>query len=159
MFCMLTQLIRWEENHMAASSINTDTVVGKLNEILEFEISGVTRYLHYSFMMFGTNRIPITGWLRDQAQDNMNHATQAGEWITALMGHPTLKVRPTPEGNKHDAKSMLNEALEFEREGIAKYVELLDLVKDKHVALEEWCRELIAQEQAHIYEIEKMLRT
>lgn len=142
-----------------AKGLKTDAVISKLNEILEFEISGVTRYLHYSFMMFGPSRIPITSWLRDQAQDNMNHATQAGEWITALAGHPTVKVLPTPESNKHDVKSMLNEALDFEREGLSKYYELLEVVKDKDVALEDWCRTLIGEEQAHIYEIEKMIRT
>ncbi|MBI3543333.1 MAG: bacterioferritin [Deltaproteobacteria bacterium] len=139
---------------------NTKAIVDKLNEILEFEISGVTRYLHYSFMMFGPSRIPITGWLRSQAQDGLDHATQCGEWITALDGHPTLKVRPTPEGDKHDVKSMLTEALEFEREGMGKYVQLLQLVRDsENIALEDWTRKIIGEEQDHIYEMDKMLRS
>ena len=29
-----------------------------LNEIMEFELSGVVRYTHYSLMVFGYNRIP-----------------------------------------------------------------------------------------------------
>ncbi|MBI3558553.1 MAG: bacterioferritin [Deltaproteobacteria bacterium] len=138
---------------------DTDAIVQKLNEILEFEISGVTRYLHYSFMMFGASRIPITGWLRGHATDGMNHATQCGEWITALGGHPTVKVRPTPEGHKHDVKTMLTEALTFEREGMAKYVELFELARDQNIALEDWARKIMGEEQAHIYEMDKMLRT
>jgi bacterioferritin len=138
---------------------DNDSVLEKLNGLLEFELSGVVRYLHYSFMIFGPNRIPITKWLREQANDGMDHATQAGEWITALGGHPTLKVRPTPESNKHDVKSILTEALEFEREGLSRYVDLLQVVKDKDIALEDWCRKLIGQEQDHIYEMDKMLRS
>ena len=141
-----------------ASKENTK-VLDKLNNLLEFEISGVTRYLHYSFMVFGPNRIPITGWLRAQATDGLDHATQLGEWITALNGHPTLKVRATPEGNKHDTKSILTEALVFEKQGLEVYYELLEMVKDGNVALEEWVRGQIVQEQEHVYEIEKMLRT
>ena len=58
---------------------NNNTIVEKLNGLLEFELSGITRYLHYSFMVFGPNRIPITGWLRAQADDGMKHATECGE--------------------------------------------------------------------------------
>lgn len=144
---------------MGASGKKDKAIVDKLNEILEFEISGVTRYLHYSFMMFGPSRIPITGWLRSQAQDGIDHSTQCGEWITALGGHPTLKVRPTPEGNKHDVKSMLTEAIAFEQEGLKKYIELFEMVRDGgNIALEDWARKIIGEEQGHIYEMEKMLK-
>lgn len=141
------------------ASKDNNKLLDKLNSLLEFEISGVTRYLHYSFMVFGPNRIPITGWLRAQATDGLDHATQLGEWITALSGHPTLKVRATPEGNKHDVKTILTEALTFEKQGLEVYYELLEMVKDGNVALEEWVRGQIVQEQEHVYEIEKMLRT
>lgn len=144
---------------MAKKDSNTDAIIEKLNGLLEFELSGITRYLHYSFMVFGPNRIPITSWLRAQADDGMKHATECGEWITALGGHPTVKVRPTPEGNKHDVKSMLTEALVFENEGLGKYIDLLKLVEDKHIALEDWVRAQIMAEQDHVFEMEKMLRT
>ena len=34
-----------------------------LNTILELELAGVVRYLHYSLMVFGHARIPIIGWM------------------------------------------------------------------------------------------------
>src|SRR5205807_919667 len=37
----------------------TPKVVAILNRILELELAGLVRYLHYSFMIFGHNRIPI----------------------------------------------------------------------------------------------------
>ena len=78
-----------------ASQLNkteTGKVVDILNHILELELSGLVRYLHYSFMIFGHNRIPIVAWLRSQADESQAHAVRAGEHITSLGGHPSLKL-------------------------------------------------------------------
>ena len=66
----------------STSELNTEQTISTLNEILELELAGVVRYMHYSFMIFGHHRIPITGWLRSQSSESMAHATQAGEHIT-----------------------------------------------------------------------------
>jgi len=132
-------------------------VLTQLDRILEAELSGVVRYLHYSFMIFGPNRIPITGWFRDHANEGMVHAISIGEKITALGGHPSVKVKPVPETNNHNVLEILKESLAFEREGLALYHELLGLVTSD-VALEEMVRTLIADETAHIEEVEKMIR-
>jgi bacterioferritin len=34
--------------------------------------------------VFGFGRIPLVAWLRDQANESLAHAQQAGEWITTL---------------------------------------------------------------------------
>ena len=57
----------------------TKKVIDSLNRILELELAGVVRYMHYSFMIFGHNRIPIVAWLRDQANESNAHAVLAGE--------------------------------------------------------------------------------
>ncbi|MCX7675286.1 MAG: ferritin-like domain-containing protein [Bdellovibrionaceae bacterium] len=62
--------------------------------MLELELAGVVRYTHYSLMVFGHNRIPIVKWLRDQAAESLAHASAAGERITTLGGHPSLKIGP-----------------------------------------------------------------
>ena len=51
-----------------------DKIIKKLNEILEAEISGVVRYLHYALMITGPNRIPIVKWFHEQAQEAYQHA-------------------------------------------------------------------------------------
>ncbi len=66
----------------------TKKVIDSLNRILELELAGVVRYMHYSFMIFGHNRIPIVAWLRDQGNESNAHAILAGEHITAFGGHP-----------------------------------------------------------------------
>lgn len=69
--------------------INKDKVTGLLNRIMEYELAGVVRYTHYAFMVYGYNRLPITSWLKAQAQESLAHAERAGEMITLLGGHPS----------------------------------------------------------------------
>ena len=75
------------------------------------------RYLHYSFMVFGHNRIPIVAWLRSQADESQAHAVRAGEHITSLGGHPSLKIGALLETHKHNVDEILREALAHEEEG------------------------------------------
>ncbi len=136
---------------------NNQEILKRLDELLELEISGVARYLHYSLMITGPNRIPIVKFFRDQALEGFNHAAIMGEKITALGGHPSLKVRPVPETNKHAVLDILQESLQFEKDAVQKYLDLLPLCAD-NVALEELIRKQIQQEQEHIEEVEKMLK-
>ena len=140
------------------SQTENEQVITTLNKILELELAGLVRYLHYSFMIFGHNRIPIVGWLRDQAEESKTHAMQAGEHITNLGGHPSLKIGSLLETHKHNVDEILSEALQHEEEGLAEYHKLLDLVAGKNVMLEEYARDQIAAEDAHLAEIRKMMR-
>ncbi|HEX4389582.1 MAG TPA: ferritin-like domain-containing protein [Steroidobacteraceae bacterium] len=144
-----------------ASELNkseTAKVVETLNRILELELAGLVRYLHYSFMVFGHNRIPIVAWLRTQADESQAHAVKAGEHITNLGGHPSLKIGPLLETHKHNIDEILREALAHEDEGLAQYHKLLDAVAGRNVMLEEYARMQIATETAHTADIGKMLR-
>lgn len=143
---------------MAESSYDKDAVVRTLNRILETELSGVVRYTHYSMMVYGYNRIPIVSWLREQATESLDHAQRAGELITSLGEHPSLAIGTLLETHKHDIGQILREALEHEHEGLRQYKELLGLVEGKSVVLEEYARELIYQEEMHIFDADKMLR-
>jgi bacterioferritin len=135
-----------------------ETVVQTLNQILELELAGLVRYLHYSFMIFGHNRIPIVAWLRAQANESQAHATLAGEHITNLGGHPSLKIGSLLETHKHNVDEILTEALEHEHQGLEEYRRLLALVTGKSIMLEEYARDQIAAEEEHLAEIRKMMR-
>ena len=140
------------------ASADRDQVVETLKRILELELAGLVRYLHYSFMVFGHNRIPIVGWLRGQADEAQAHAVLAGEHITSLGGHPSLRIGALLETHKHNVDEILREALEHEREGLAEYRALLAAVSGRSIMLEEYARTQIAAEEAHVADIEKMLR-
>ena len=133
-------------------------VIDSLNHILELELAGVVRYMHYSFMIFGHNRIPIVAWLREQATESNAHAVLAGELITALGGHPSLKIGALLETHQHDVNEILKEAYEHEKVGLQAYYTLLELVTGNNVWLEEYARDQIAAEEMHLADIRKMMR-
>ena len=138
--------------------IDKEKAIAQLNRILESELAGVVRYTHYSLMVFGYNRIPIVSWFRTQADETLLHAQQAGEMVTHLGGHPSLAIGPLLETHKHDIGEILRETIEAEYETLRLYYGLLELVEGKYIPLEEYAREMIAQEELHIDEIDKMLR-
>lgn len=134
-------------------------IIFKLNEIVEHELAGVVRYTHYSFMIFGYSRIPVVSWFRGAAAETLDHATQAGEMITMLGGHPSLGIGELLETHKHDMAEILNESMEFEILGVQLYRELLALAETSgSITLEEYARRLIAEEAMHVSDIDKMLR-
>jgi len=143
---------------MTKNKIDREAVIGTLNRILEQELAGVVRYLHYSLMIFGHNRIPVVSWMRAQATEGIAHATEAGEFITRLDGHPSLKIGKLLETEKHGVDQILKESAEHEEEGLGLYHGLLEQVADRDVALEEYARAMIAEEEKHLSEIRKMLR-
>jgi len=145
-------------SHSTFNAQQTEEVVGTLNQILELELAGLVRYLHYSFMIFGHTRIPIVSWLRGQANESQAHATQAGEHITNLGGHPSLKISALLETHKHNIDEILGEALVHEEEGLTQYRKLLDFVAGRSIMLEEYARTQIAAEEEHLAEIRKMMR-
>jgi len=138
--------------------IDVQAVAATLNKIMEYELAGTVRYTHYSLMTYGYNRIPIVGWLRGQATEALAHATAAGELITQLGEHPSLAIGPLLETHKHDIGDILKESLQHEHEALELYYKLLEQVKDKSVQIEEYAREMILQEEAHLGEVDKMLR-
>ncbi len=138
--------------------MDKDKVIDTLNAILECELAGVVRYTHYSLMVFGHTRIPIVSWLRAQATESLTHATMAGEHITTLGGHPSLKIAALLETHKHAINDILTESLAHEKQQLGNYQTLLKLVDGHSVHLEEYARNMISDESDHIAEVEKMLR-
>jgi bacterioferritin len=138
--------------------LDVDSVVATLNEILEQELAGVVRYTHYSFLIFGHTRIPIVSWLREQADESLVHAQQAGEWITTLGAYPSLEIGPLLDSHTFDVNTIMRESLDAEAKTLALYVRLKDLVEGRSVALEEYARQLIHAEELHAAEVDKMLR-
>jgi Bacterioferritin (cytochrome b1) len=132
-------------------------VIEVLNKILENEMAGVVRYTHYGFMIKGFERLPLTTWLQQQADESLLHSREAGEMITQLGGHPSLQIGKLLETHQHDIRSILEESLAHEKKQIGLYRDLLTLVRDKSVMMEEFARKLICEEEQHVGEIEKML--
>ncbi|GGA58581.1 bacterioferritin [Okeania sp. KiyG1] len=138
--------------------LNTEKAVELLNSIMEFELAGVVRYTHYSLMVTGPNRIPIVQFFQAQANESLLHAQQAGEILTGLEGHPTLRVAPIEETNQHSVPDLLRESLNHEAKALELYKSFLGTVENASIYLEEYARTMIGQEELHNMEIKKMLR-
>src|ERR1700749_3946905 len=109
------------------AELDKDRAVELLNRILEAELAGVVRYTHYSFMVFGPNRIPIVSWLREQATESLTHSQEAGELITHYGGHPSLGIGELLETHQHDTQDILKESLDHETKQMNLYKDLLEL--------------------------------
>ncbi|CAB3802674.1 ferritin-like domain-containing protein [Paraburkholderia fynbosensis] len=140
------------------AEIDKDQVVDVLNRVLEAELAGVIRYTHYSFLVFGSGRIPIVAWLRQQADESLVHAQQAGEWITTLGDYPSLAIGPLLDSHVFEIASILRESLDAERVALDLYRQLIALTEGRSVALEEYARQMIHVEELHAGEVDKMLR-
>lgn len=132
--------------------------IDALNRIMELELAGVVKYTHYSLMVYGYNRIPIVSWLKDNANESLAHAHRAGELVTLLGGHPSLRIGPLLETHQHDIGDILRESLAHEKTALAAYYELLRIAEGHSILLEEYARELIVLEEMHQDEVNKMLR-
>ena len=143
---------------MSEENFDKAAAVKLLNQIMEAELAGVVRYTHYALMVYGHNRIPIVSWLRNEANTCLSHANEAGELVTHFGEHPSLKIGSLLETHKHGINDILLESLEAEKTGLALYRQLLDMVVNRSVLLEEYARRMIAEEELHIGEVNKMLR-
>ncbi len=140
------------------NEVKKSSAIEILNRIMELELAGVVRYTHYALMVFGYNRIPIVSWLDGNASESLAHAKRAGEFVTMLGGHPSLKIGTLLETHQHDIGDILRESLEQETTTLAAYYDLLKLVEGNSVTLEEYAREMILLEETHLDEVNKMLR-
>jgi len=138
--------------------MNNDNVHKILNQIMEYELAGVVRYTHSSLMITGPYRLPIVEFLKEQANESLMHAQQAGELLTGLDGHPSQKIASIVETNDHSIKGILEESLAHEVHALNLYKELLAIVEGQSVYLEEYTRDLIGQEEQHQLELKKMLK-
>ena len=136
---------------------DVDPVVAQLDRILQMELAGVIYYTHYSFMVYGHARIPITAWLRENATESLTHAKEAGEMIMRLHKRPALGIAELPTTRHNTIDEIVTESVEREEAGVELYRELLSMVRDKSVVLEEYATRMIAAEAVHIREMELML--
>jgi len=143
---------------MESTKLSSSKVINILNKIMEYELAGVVRYTHYSLMVVGPHRLPIVQFLKEQANESLVHAQQAGELLTGLEGHPSQKIADIIETNNHSINDILQESLAHEMYALGLYKELLQEVEGSSVYLEEYARSLIGQEEQHQLELKKMLK-
>lgn len=132
-------------------------VIKKLNELMNFELLGVMKYTHYSFSVFGQRRLAVIGFLHEQANESLMHATKIGEKITALGGKPVVETNTRISKSFKTIEDILSDSLDHEREALEAYKRLLKDVEDD-VVMDGFVRDFVVEESSHQEEVEKMLR-
>src|SRR6201987_3402799 len=140
------------------TELDKQKAVDLVNVILEAELAGVVRYTHFSFLVFGHNRIPIVSWLREQAAEALTHAPQAGGMIHLLGEKPSLAIGPPLDSHQTDIGAVMRESLETEAKALALYRELLKCAEGRSVIIEEYARQMVYAEELHESGVDKMLR-
>ena len=139
-------------------NIDATETISSLNEILKYELAGVVKYTHFALMVTGPNRLSLDKFFKEQAEESLEHAQQAGELLTGLGGHPSQAIPEIEETNQHSIRNLLNESLNHEEKAIDLYKKLLHHSENKSLYIEEYAREMIKQEEMHSIEIKKLLR-
>ena len=118
-----------------------------LNQIMELELSvcAIHPLLPYGVWLSSDSNRKL---VEENAQEGLEHAGKAGEMVTMLGGHPSLKIGALLETEKHDIGDILRESLEHEALTASVYHELLRLVEGKSVILEEYARGMIHLEDS-----------
>jgi bacterioferritin len=132
-------------------------VLKALNLDLEHEMSAMIRYLHHSFIVSGPMRGPLVGMFRAKARDCMNHAIKLGEKITAMGGHPSVKIQEIYEPGEQTIDEMVQENIDVEKMHLQLYDEQLELVKD-NTPLRLLLEQMLVEETSHMEELEMYLR-
>ena len=138
--------------------VNNEKIYPILDKIISHELAGVIRYTHYSIMVTGTARLSLVNFFKQQANESLTHAHQAGDILTGLGGHPTMAVHHIEESHDHSVENIVKESMNHELEASKLYYDLLNVVKDKSVYLEEYARGMISSEEVHTLEMRKLLR-
>lgn len=115
---------------MVESLIDTKHIIPVLNDIMLAELAGVVRYTHYSLVITGPNRLPLVGFMQEQADESLLHARQAGEILTGLGGHPEQGIGHIEESHDHSIEQILTESIAHERRALDLYRQLLKLAED-----------------------------
>jgi len=140
------------------NKLNIEKTCQIFDKLISHELSGVVRYTHYSIMITGAARLSLVEFFKQQASESLLHAQQAGEVLTGLGGHPTMKIHHIDESNNHDVETIIKESMEHETMAADLYMELLEEVTGKSIYLEEYARGMISNEELHNLEMRKLLR-
>lgn len=132
---------------------NTE-LIENLNQALGLELSGIIQYSQHSYLVTGTEREVYRDFFRDQAEEAQKHAQLVGDKIVALGGIPT--VEPAIIRQSTDLKEMLRQDLELEREAVKGYMRAWSSCGEEDLPTKFWLEGLIADEQLHVEELEKL---
>ena len=132
-------------------------LAGKLNEDLAGEYQAIIMYLTYAATVTGPHRPTLKQFFESEIAGELAHAQFLAEKIASLGAAPTTTPRAVPAAN--DARQMLSNVLEAERQAIVDYkarAEEAAAAGEKGLATH--LETIVEDETGHFEETEKILR-
>jgi bacterioferritin len=127
-----------------------------LNEDLRGEFQAVIMYRLYASMVQGPYRQELRAFFANEIPEELNHAQILADKISAMGGTPASEAAPVRV--VHEAKAMLETALQAEVETIERYVRRRGQAEEaREYGLAAQFDDIIADETNHRDELRQML--
>ena len=127
-----------------------------LNQDLRGEFQAVIMYRLYASMVQGPYRQELRAFFANEIPEELAHAQILADKIAAMGGSPAAEAAPVKV--VHDAKAMLQTAMEAEVETIERYVRRRSQAEEaKEYGLAAQFDDIIADETNHRDELRQML--
>jgi bacterioferritin len=136
--------------------LDHNKAVDLLNAIISFELAGVVRYTYYSLIAIDSKQTNLVNFFQEQASESLTHAQKVGEILTSLSGQSNL-IFASIDIEKQPMKELLAASWQHETKALELYNQLLEIVSGKNVYIEEFVRNMIAEEGGHSLELKNML--
>ncbi|MCB1008480.1 MAG: ferritin-like domain-containing protein [Acidobacteria bacterium] len=134
-----------------------DDLIAALNRDLEGEFQAVLMYVTYAANATGPHRPMLKQFFASEVPEELAHAQFLADKIASLGGTPSTTPRAVPAAT--DARQMLENVLEAERQAIRDYKERAEQAAafgDKGLATH--LETIVEDETEHFEETDKILR-
>ncbi len=127
-----------------------------LNEAIARELQAVIQYMWQHVVAKGLCSPAVRDIFKKTAVDEMKHAEALAERLDYLGGKPT--TQPTPITVGETLEEMVRLDLKAEEEAIALYRQIVEqAVSEGDYVTEDLARSLLADEEEHLNEFQKLL--
>ena len=131
-------------------------ILRRLNDALEAEMTGVSRYLHHSFLVRARGDEKTAAEFMENVEESTGHARLIGDLIVAEGGKPQVKILEVFKDDSLSVLEMVKLNLGYEKKARDTYKEILPLAKG-YPQVEELMLRLIKEESEHAASIEKLV--
>ena len=136
-------------------ALDTTKLIRSMNEGLEMEYASYIQYVTQAAITTGPYAEGLITRFEEIASDEAEHAKILRGRIVALGGVPTTKVG-TIQVHK-DSMQAVKINLKYERETVAFYRKLLNLIAHDEVILYEAVEHILQDSQEHVEELERLI--
>lgn len=137
--------------------MSKENLIQGLNEDLAAELGTVIRYTYQAAKCYGLLAAELRELLKEEAQDELGHATYLMDVIQDLGGEPT--TTPKPFDKPADLKGMIELNVKMEAEDVASYLAHARLAEELGLPeLKMKLEEMAADEAGHGRKLRRLLK-